>query len=113
MTGSPSWSARRRKRWRRPRTARDAQRRRRRASTRGELGRMDQRLRNAYADAEQARSPRGDVDPAASRREDPQAHEVRQELARALERAQAAEERAAKLEADLLAERHGVREIDE
>ena len=83
------------------------------ASTRAELGRMDQRLRNAYADAEQARSPQGDVDPAASRREDPQAHEVRQELARALERAQAAEERAAKLEADLLAERHGVREIDE
>jgi hypothetical protein len=83
------------------------------ASTRAELERMDQRLRSAYADAEQARSLQGDVDPAASRPEDPEAPEVRQELARALERAQAAEERAAKLEADLLAERHGVREIDE
>jgi hypothetical protein len=83
------------------------------ASTRAELERMDQRLRSAYADAEQARSLHGDVDPAAPRREDPQTHEVRQELARALERAQAAEERAAKLEADLLAERQGVREIDE
>jgi len=83
------------------------------ASTRAELERMDQRLRSAYADAEMPRSLQGGVDPAASRREDPQAHEVRQELARALERAQAAEERAAKLEADLLAERQGVREIDE
>jgi hypothetical protein len=83
------------------------------ASTRAELERMDQRLRSAYADAEMARSLQGDVDPTASRGEDPQAHEVRQELARALERAQAAEERAAKLEADLLAERQGVREIDE
>ena len=83
------------------------------ASTRAELERMDQRLRSAYADAEQARSLHADVDPAAWRREDPQAHEVRQELARALERAQSAEERAAKLEADLLAERQGVREIDE
>ena len=83
------------------------------ASTRAELDRMDQRLRSAYADAERARSLQGDVDPVASRPEDPQAPEVRQELARALERAQAAEERAAKLEADLLAERHGVREIDD
>src|SRR3989442_539604 len=33
MTGSPSWSAPRRKRWRRPRTARDAPRRRRRSAT--------------------------------------------------------------------------------
>ena len=83
------------------------------ASTRAELERMDQRLQSASVDVEQARSLLGGTDPRAFRREDPQAQEVRQELARALERAQAAEERVAKLEADLLAERHGVREIDE
>ncbi|TMK36748.1 MAG: hypothetical protein E6G58_04290 [Actinobacteria bacterium] len=82
-------------------------------STRAELEQMDQRLRRAYAEVAQARSLQRAPDPAASRGEDPRTHELRQELARALERAQAAEERAARLEADLLAERHGVREIDE
>jgi hypothetical protein len=38
-------------------------------------------------------------------------HDLRQQLGGAIERAQAAEERAAKLEADLLAERQGVREL--
>ena len=66
-------------------------------------------LRARVAELEQT----GDPDAMTSRREEPQAYELRQELARALERAQAAEERAARLEADLLAERQGVREIDE
>jgi hypothetical protein len=82
-------------------------------SARMELEQMDQRLRNAYADVAQARSLQREPDPAAAPREDPQAHELRQELARAIERAQVAEERAAKLEADLLAERHGIRSLDE
>jgi hypothetical protein len=81
-------------------------------SARMELEQMDQRLRNAYAELAQARSLQREPDPAAPR-EDPQAHELRQELARAIERAQVAEERAAKLEADLLAERHGIHEIEE
>jgi colicin import membrane protein len=38
-------------------------------------------------------------------------HDLRQQLGGAIERAQAAEERTAKLEADLLAERQGVREL--
>jgi hypothetical protein len=78
-----------------------------------ELEQMDQRLRNAYAEVAQARSLQRELDPAAAPREDPHAHELRQELARAIERAQVAEERAAKLEADLLAERHGIRSLDE
>jgi hypothetical protein len=77
-----------------------------------ELEQMDQRLRNAYADLAQARSLQREPDPAAPR-EDPQAQELRQELARSIERAQVAEERAAKLEADLLAEQHGIRSLDE
>ena len=40
-------------------------------------------------------------------------HDVRQQLGNAIERAGAAEERAMRLEADLLAERQGVRELDE
>jgi hypothetical protein len=82
-------------------------------STRMELEQMDQRLRSAYAELAQARSLQREPDPAAVPREDPHAHELRQELGRAIERAQVAEERAAKLEADLLAERHGIRSLDE
>jgi hypothetical protein len=82
-------------------------------ATRMELEQMDQRLRNAYAEVAQARSLQREPDPAAAPREDPHAHELRQELGRAIERAQVAEERAAKLEADLLAERHGIRSLDE
>ena len=74
---------------------------------------MDQRLRNAYAEVAQARSLQREPDPAAAPRDDPHAHELRQELGRAIERAQVAEERAVKLEADLLAERHGIRSLDE
>jgi hypothetical protein len=40
-------------------------------------------------------------------------HDLRQQLGLAIERARVAEERGAKLEADLLAERQGVRELDE
>jgi hypothetical protein len=40
-------------------------------------------------------------------------HGVRQELGHAIERARVAEERAAKSEADLLAERQGIRELQE
>ncbi len=83
------------------------------AATRAELEQMDQRVRSAYAEVAQARSLQRAPDPVTSRGEDPRTHELRQGLARALERAQAAEERSARLEADLLAERHGVREIDE
>jgi predicted nucleic acid-binding Zn-ribbon protein len=83
-------------------------------ATRMELEQMDQRLRNAYAELAQARSLQREPAPAAAGpREDPDAHELRQELGRAIERAQVAEERAAKLEADLLAERHGIRALDE
>jgi myosin heavy subunit len=82
-------------------------------ATRMELEQMDQRLRIAYADLAQARSLQREPDPAAAPREDPHALELRQELARAIERAQVAEERATKLEADLLAERHGIRSLDE
>ena len=81
--------------------------------TRIELEQMDQRLRNAYAELAQARSLQQEPDPAGAPRDDPHAHELRQELGRAIERAQVAEERAAKLEADLLAERHGIRSLDE
>jgi predicted nucleic acid-binding Zn-ribbon protein len=82
-------------------------------ATRMELEQMDQRLRNAYAEAAQTRSLQREPDPAAAPRGDPHAPELRQELGRAIERAQVAEERAAKLEADLLAERHGIRSLDE
>jgi hypothetical protein len=40
-------------------------------------------------------------------------HDLRQQLGNAIERARVSEERATKLEADLLAERHGVRELDD
>jgi hypothetical protein len=40
-------------------------------------------------------------------------HDLRQQLGTAIERARVSEERSAKLEADLLAERHGVRELDD
>jgi len=95
----------------------DLERRAHEAESGGDAVRAEMAQLTAERDALRARvaelEQTGDPDAMTSRREEPQAYELRQELARALERAQAAEERAARLEADLLAERQGVREIDE
>ena len=87
------------------------------AESHAQLEQMEFRLQRAYADAEEARArlqvepPQASEDPAAGAGSGAEVQEVRQELARAIDRAQSAEERAAKLEADLLAMQHGVHAI--
>ncbi len=77
-----------------------------------QLEQMEFRLQRAYADAEEARAraqleaPEPADDTSGS-----EMQQVRMDLAHAMDRAQAAEERAAKLEADLLAAQHGVRDL--
>jgi hypothetical protein len=75
-------------------------------------GRVEQLERRATADPPPAQPAAGleELEQLASARSE--LHDVRQELGHAIERARVAEERAAKLEADLLAERQGVRELD-
>ena len=82
------------------------------AESHAQLEQMEFRLQRAYADAEEARAR---VQIEASQPADDtsgsEMQQVRLDLAHAMDRAQAAEERAAKLEADLLAAQHGVREL--
>jgi phage shock protein A len=88
------------------------------AESHAQLEQMEFRLQRAYADAEEARA-RLQAEPAqafvaASPTDDGsdlEVQQVRMELANAIDRARSAEERAAKLEADLLAMQHGVREL--
>lgn len=84
------------------------------AESHAQLEQMEFRLQRAYADAEEARArmqagaPQPADDTSGS-----EMQQVRMDLAHAMDRAQAAEERAAKLEADLLAAQHGVRDLPE
>lgn len=84
------------------------------AESHAQLEQMEFRLQRAYADAEEAQArAQVDVPQPADDTSGSEMQQVRMDLANAMDRAQAAEERAAKLEADLLAAQHGVRDLAE
>ena len=82
------------------------------AESHAQLEQMEFRLQRAYADAEEARA-RAQIEASqpADDTSGSEMQQVRMDLAHAMDRAQAAEERVAKLEADLLAAQHGVRDL--
>ena len=82
------------------------------AESHAQLEQMEFRLQRAYADAEEARArAQAEAPQPADDTSGSEMQQVRMDLAHAMDRAQAAEERAAKLEADLLAAQHGVRDL--